>query len=1102
MAFLTEKGSFTKRTTVGTDVISHSLGEAPKILILWTTAQTATGFDSNYILSIGFSDGTRDKAIGVVSEDAQSMSDTTTNRRDVRCVNILTPNGGLEAQAVISTTSTTTFTVDWLVNGGGADIIHYQLFAGSDITDFEVGDFNANTTTGNQSIPHVNSPTDGYDIYMFVSSIVPIGSVTKNGLGMGVGFATGAANEAALHVNSEHNRGTSDTWRIQREDRCITFLAPTTGVVNGQAEFVSKATTNFTINWTIAPSDDFFVIWMGIKGGQHHVNNFTEPTGTGTQDITDAGFQTKGYMLASRCKGATTTSDSENKISFGGTDGTVEGVVSTRDKDAVGTTEADTNESTADVFRIIADTGDTIIDEANHSALLSTGFRINWSNIGSAAQVFYWTFGDTTTGAALVEVINETEAISEVENHVTGQVQVVNETEAISEASNLSLRRNVNETEAISETENHLLSLIRVLNETEAVSEAINLSLRRTINETEAISEAVNLSLRRAINETEAISEAINLALRRNISETEAISEVENHLLVLIRIINETEAVNELINLALRRTINETEAISEAVNLALRRTVNETETISESENHVLGQVQVINETEAISEAENHIVTAAAIIKVINETEAISESSNLSLRRNINETESISEVENHLLSLVRVINETEVINELTNLALRRQIAEGPNITETINLTLRRNIGETEVVNESINLALRRTVNETEAISEAENHIVTPTGVALVEVINETEAISETENHVLGQAKNVNETEGITEIINTIISVVPVGKTGGTLARLKRRLRRRIPFREETEFSQMIQAKPIMIRTMETSFTGIPLLRQYLVKITDIMLRPITSTSEIITSYLLKPTIKNNVRFGVMSDPFKIVEKNLVARIKTMPVRTQYFSTRITAKDLHGMELIRKAMSMSATRSFEFRESSQEWEDVLIPKSMREGINSTKLNKLWNELTISQRKKLLDKMKLEPTLSKLEFDQLPDAVQKTFTGTSKDDLLKILGLIVGVSLLGLFLNILDAPSSKPISEIKDEPIRPFEPDKPDREPTFDMPSSFVGKVTYSPDFSTLEIELLGRVYGFCGVPERIFDAFEGTSSKGAFFNRNIKGQFDCA
>jgi len=58
-----------------------------------------------------------------------------------------------------------------------------------------------------------------------------------------------------------------------------------------------------------------------------------------------------------------------------------------------------------------------------------------------------------------------------------------------------------------------------------------------------------------------------------------------------------------------------------------------------------------------------------------------------------------------------------------------------------------------------------------------------------------------------------------------------------------------------------------------------------------------------------------------------------------------------------------------------------------------------------------------------------------------------------------------------------------------------------SSFVGNVRYNQDEQSMRILLNGIAYQFCRVPERIFDAFEGANSKGAFFNRNIKGQFDC-
>ena len=58
-----------------------------------------------------------------------------------------------------------------------------------------------------------------------------------------------------------------------------------------------------------------------------------------------------------------------------------------------------------------------------------------------------------------------------------------------------------------------------------------------------------------------------------------------------------------------------------------------------------------------------------------------------------------------------------------------------------------------------------------------------------------------------------------------------------------------------------------------------------------------------------------------------------------------------------------------------------------------------------------------------------------------------------------------------------------------------------SSFVGNVRYNRETQGMRILLNGKAYNFCNVPERVFDAFEGADSKGAFFNRNIKTQFDC-
>jgi len=62
-------------------------------------------------------------------------------------------------------------------------------------------------------------------------------------------------------------------------------------------------------------------------------------------------------------------------------------------------------------------------------------------------------------------------------------------------------------------------------------------------------------------------------------------------------------------------------------------------------------------------------------------------------------------------------------------------------------------------------------------------------------------------------------------------------------------------------------------------------------------------------------------------------------------------------------------------------------------------------------------------------------------------------------------------------------------------------FTHSSSFVGNVKYDQDNQSMEIILNGKTYNFCQVEERLFDAFEGSPSKGEFFNREIKRLHDC-
>jgi len=63
-------------------------------------------------------------------------------------------------------------------------------------------------------------------------------------------------------------------------------------------------------------------------------------------------------------------------------------------------------------------------------------------------------------------------------------------------------------------------------------------------------------------------------------------------------------------------------------------------------------------------------------------------------------------------------------------------------------------------------------------------------------------------------------------------------------------------------------------------------------------------------------------------------------------------------------------------------------------------------------------------------------------------------------------------------------------------------FTNSSSFVGNMRYDQDEQSMTGILKGKHYKWCNVPESKFDSFQGAGSAGAFFNRDIKGQYNCS
>ena len=257
------------------------------------------------------------------------------------------------------------------------------------------------------------------------------------------------------------------------------------------------------------------------------------------------------------------------------------------------------------------------------------------------------------------------------------------------------------------------------------------------------------------------------------------------------------------------------------------------------------------------------------------------------------------------------------------------------------------------------------------------------------------------------------DGSSKVILNDLVTVPASSGGGIFARIKRIRQPPQVQIEHQEWVKMISAKPTVIHTNDISLKGIPLLRQHMMRWFE--LKPTKTTDEYV-EIKSKPINEKHVHIGVRSKPFWIKSAEILFRLS--PKVDDYFITDLQGKSLNGINIIKKAMSMSEVRTFSFRESSQNWESA---------------------------------------------DTLSDLDKRIKTLNDKIDELQ----------------------------------RDLNP----REKDFSHPSSFVGTVTYTPESNTMEITMNGNVYGFCGVPERIFDAFEGASSKGAFYNRSIRSQFNC-
>jgi hypothetical protein len=372
----------------------------PKAAILqWTRhAVSDNTFTDGFSFGYGFTDGTSSRCVACVSEDNVTNSDTARIQQNDSIIVALNPSGTIttvDALATFSQWLTNGMRINWSDAPGAAMRITVTFLGGADLTDVTVGTVAA-TTGASCSVSGLSyQPEWG----MFLCT----GTTTENSASSTapVCISLGAVDSSesqwcqlwAHADNSGSNFGRSACYHATR---CI-VTGDNTGVT-GYSVFGNWDATGFTLTNTDTYPGSYPIYYLIGKGGEVKVGNDTEPASTGQQTIT-TNTDVKGVIILGADVNVSTIGTPGSWISGMGD--------STLEDECLSAAEVSGSDPTANVSRHDTDAiyvnitanataaSSTIDDEASLYAVSSTGFTLDWSNIGKGRSFRYITFGST-----------------------------------------------------------------------------------------------------------------------------------------------------------------------------------------------------------------------------------------------------------------------------------------------------------------------------------------------------------------------------------------------------------------------------------------------------------------------------------------------------------------------------------------------------------------------------------------------------------------------------------------------------------------------------------------------------------------------------------
>lgn len=401
----TRKGTFTAPTVNGSTSVVNGLGFTPKVVIFWTTGQTATGISasSNAMLAFGAASSSSDQGwCGFAADHSPTTMNTGKSQRDDSCIGLLTTGTPTaDARATMTTLGTTSFTITWTDAPTAAILVHWMALGGSDITNVKVG----KTTIPTAGAPPFNSDTTtvGFQPTSLILFGCRQGSAALNATSVHAQFHIGATDgttQWGQAIVDPDNVGTSTSASTYSASQIVRAFEDTTTVtIDMQATFSSFLANGFRLSVTNTPATaDVNVFYIAFNAASAvAVGNETKPTSSTTKKTTISSF----HVSAGLCFTNTTSADdgtaTTNTASgagiaaqeIGGFTALTSGMSGAYTDDAAATAICCKRHATTDVmFMGDPATTATTLGTAALSAIHDDGFTLNWTGADATARRF------------------------------------------------------------------------------------------------------------------------------------------------------------------------------------------------------------------------------------------------------------------------------------------------------------------------------------------------------------------------------------------------------------------------------------------------------------------------------------------------------------------------------------------------------------------------------------------------------------------------------------------------------------------------------------------------------------------------------------------